>query len=88
MSRHVLTDDPHPMVRYADRRGWGYAEAAEFFKMSESVFRVRVTGWRGTRWRTAQEWSLRAGGEFSAADVMAWHQRNRRSTGVAAGSSL
>jgi len=80
-----FTDDPHPLVRYGKKRGWNYEKTAAHFGVtaSKSTFRVLVNGFSGVSWERARRWSELADGEFSATEVMMWHERNRRAVGAA-----
>ena len=68
----------HPIVAFGTRRGWSRTETAEYFGIPYGVFRRIVTGWAGISLSRAQDLAAESEGEFSAMDLLLWHQSNRR----------
>ena len=68
----------HPMQVYGDRRKWRQRKIAEHFRVPYSRYRQLVRGHCGASLKAAQGWAKRSRGEFTAMNVLLWHQRWRK----------
>lgn len=81
-------EDLHPLAAFGRHHELGGdTEVSAFFEISYGEYRLLKNGWSRPSWARAKRWEKRAESEFSATDVLEWHDRNERNTDAAEGAA-
>lgn len=72
----------HPLEVWRQVRNWAQAETSRHFGIAYATYRGLVRGFRGVSYERAKAIEERSEGMIPAAELMAWHSRNRRGGGA------
>lgn len=76
------------MERFRKRRGWRtQARSAQHFRLKPSTYSMAVRGLKGFSVQKAEKIARRSQGEFSAWDLLRWHDRHRPQSGDDSGGA-
>lgn len=76
------------MERFRKRRGWRtQARSAQHFALKPSTYSMAVRGLKGFSVQKAERIARRSKGEFSAWDLLRWHERHREQSGNSPGKA-